>query len=38
VTFLLNGAAGIYLVSSIPHDGALNEVSVVMAILQLMGS
>lgn len=37
VTFLLNGAAGIYLVSSIPHQGALNEVSVVMAILQLMG-
>jgi hypothetical protein len=37
VTFLLNGAAGIYLVSSIPHEGALNEVSVVMAILQLMG-
>ena len=29
VTFLLNGAAGIYLVSSIPHEGALNEVSVV---------
>ena len=37
VTFLLNGAAGIYLVSSIPHEGALNEASVVMAILQLMG-
>lgn len=37
VTFLLNGAAGIYLVSSIPHEGALSEVSVVMAILQLMG-
>ena len=37
VTFLLNGAAGIYLVSSIPHEGALNEVSVVLAILQLMG-
>ncbi|MEE1886717.1 purine-cytosine permease family protein [Pseudomonas carassii] len=37
VTFLLNGAAGIYLVSSIPNEGALNEVSVVMAILQLMG-
>ncbi|VVO38619.1 purine-cytosine permease family protein [Pseudomonas fluorescens] len=37
VTFLLNGAAGIYLVSSIPHEGTLNEVSVVMAILQLMG-
>lgn len=37
VTFLLNGAAGIYLVSSIPYEGALNEASVVMAILQLMG-
>lgn len=37
VTFLLNGATGIYLVSSIPHEGALNEVSVVLAILQLMG-
>jgi len=37
VTFLLNGAAGIYLVSSIPLDGALSEVSVVLAILQLMG-
>ncbi|HWV09139.1 MAG TPA: allantoin permease [Pseudomonas sp.] len=37
VTFLLNGAAGIYLVNSIPHDGTLSEVSVVLAILQLMG-
>jgi purine-cytosine permease-like protein len=37
VAFLLNGAAGIYLVSSIPHEGTLNEVSVVTAILQLMG-
>ena len=37
VTFLLNGAAGIYLVSSIPREGELSEVSVVLAILQLMG-
>ncbi|MHC8380947.1 purine-cytosine permease family protein [Pseudomonas sp. LB3P14] len=37
VTFLLNGAAGIYLVSSIRHEGGLNEASVVVAILQLMG-
>lgn len=33
VAFLLNGAAGIYLVRSIPHEGALSEVSVLMAIL-----
>ncbi|EIJ46505.1 hypothetical protein GWL_35330 [Herbaspirillum sp. GW103] len=37
VTILLNGAAGIYLASSIPQDGPLSEVSVVMAILKLMG-
>lgn len=37
VTFLLNGVAGIYLASSIPQEGALSEVSVVLAILQLMG-
>ncbi|WP_417661659.1 purine-cytosine permease family protein [Pseudomonas sp.] len=37
VTFLLNGIAGIYLASSIPQEGALSEVSVVLAILQLMG-
>ncbi|KPH00187.1 allantoin permease [Pseudomonas sp. RIT-PI-q] len=37
VAFLLNGAAGIYLVSSIRHEGGLNEASVVIAILQLMG-
>ncbi len=37
VTFLLNGAAGIYWVSSIPHEDALTEVSVVMVIVQLMG-
>lgn len=37
VTFLLNGVAGIYLVSTIPGDGALSEVSVVLALLKLMG-
>ena len=37
VTFLLNGMAGIYLASSIPQDGALSEVTVVLAILKLMG-
>ena len=33
VTFLLNGVAGIYLVSTIPSDAALSEVSVVLALL-----
>lgn len=37
VTFLLNGVAGIYLVSIIPGDGVLSEVSVVLALLKLMG-
>lgn len=37
VTFLLNGVAGIYLVSTIPSDAALSEVSVVLALLKLMG-
>ncbi|TBV09284.1 purine-cytosine permease family protein [Phytopseudomonas dryadis] len=37
VTFSLNGVAGIYLVASIPHQGELSEISVVMAILKLMG-
>lgn len=37
VTFLLNGVIGIYLAASIPHDGALSEVSVVLAILKLLG-
>ncbi|CAB3649486.1 MAG: allantoin permease [Achromobacter sp.] len=37
VTFLLNGVAGIYLVAIIPGDGALSEVSVVLALLKLMG-
>ncbi|MCO6058754.1 allantoin permease [Pseudomonas sp. MOB-449] len=37
VTFLLNGVAGIYLAASMPRQGELSEVTVVMAILQLMG-
>lgn len=37
VTFLLNGLAGIYLVSIIPGDGPLSEVSVVLALFKLMG-
>ncbi|CAG9000577.1 MAG: hypothetical protein CENE_02577 [Candidatus Celerinatantimonas neptuna] len=37
VTFLLNGIVGIYLVSSIPQQGSLSELSVVMAILKLLG-
>lgn len=36
-TFVLNGLAGIFLASSIPHEGALSEVSVVLALLKLMG-
>ncbi|AOJ39241.1 allantoin permease [Burkholderia lata] len=37
VTFLVNGAAGIYLVSTIRGLGTLSEVSVVLALLKLMG-
>ncbi|WP_186134913.1 purine-cytosine permease family protein [Burkholderia gladioli] len=37
VTFLLNGAVGIYLVSTTPGLGTLSEVSVVLALLKLMG-
>ncbi|MEI8634453.1 hypothetical protein P4S72_25340 [Vibrio sp. PP-XX7] len=37
ITFLLNGIVGIYLAASIPQDGALSEVSVVLAILKLLG-
>ncbi|KVA59223.1 allantoin permease [Burkholderia cepacia] len=37
VTFLVNGAAGIYLVSTIPGLGTLSEVSVMLALLKLMG-
>jgi len=37
VTFLVNGVVGIYLVSSIPQDEALSEVSVVLSIIKLLG-
>ena len=37
VTVLVNGAAGSYLVSTIPGLGTLSEVSVVLALLKLMG-
>lgn len=37
VAFLLNGLAGIYLAASLPHDGAVSELSVVFALLKLMG-
>lgn len=37
VTFIVNGVIGIYLVSTIPGQGALSEVSVVLALLKLMG-
>ncbi|MGY0399099.1 MAG: purine-cytosine permease family protein [Ostreibacterium sp.] len=36
-TYLLNGVIGIYLVASIPSEVALSEISVVLAILKLMG-
>lgn len=37
ITFLLNGIAGIYLASSLPHQGPLSETAVVLAILNLLG-
>lgn len=37
ITFLLNGAAGIYLVSSFEQQGGVSEVAVVVAILNLLG-
>ncbi|MGF6610800.1 purine-cytosine permease-like protein [Paraburkholderia sp. WSM4175] len=37
VTFMVNGIVGIYLVSTISGQGALSEVSVVLALLKLMG-
>lgn len=37
MTFVVNGVIGIYLVSTIPGDGAPSEVSVVLALLKLMG-
>ncbi|MBU2966782.1 allantoin permease [Amphritea sp. 2_MG-2023] len=36
-TFMINGVIGIFLVATIPNEGALTEVSVVLAILKLMG-
>jgi hypothetical protein len=37
VAFLVSGVAGIFLVNTIPIDGALSEVSAVKAIIMLMG-
>lgn len=37
VAFLLNGLVGIFLAATIPSEGGLSEVSVVLAIIQLMG-
>ncbi|MFC6672243.1 purine-cytosine permease family protein [Marinobacterium aestuariivivens] len=36
-TFLVNGLVGIFLAATIPTEGGLSEVSVVLAIIQLMG-
>ncbi len=37
VAFLLNGLAGIFLAASLPTEGGVTEVSVVFALIQLMG-
>lgn len=37
VTFLLNGLAGIYLVGILPHQGAINEVTIAFGLIELMG-
>ncbi|MEE3643023.1 MULTISPECIES: hypothetical protein [unclassified Brenneria] len=37
ITFLLNGVAGIYLVSTFEQQGGVSEISVVVAILNLLG-
>ncbi|CPR13855.1 allantoin permease [Brenneria goodwinii] len=37
ITFLLNGVAGIYLVSNFEQQGGVSEVAVVVAILNLLG-
>lgn len=37
VAFLVNGLVGIFLVAAAPGDGPVSEVSVVFAIVQLMG-
>ncbi|TGV09316.1 allantoin permease [Alcaligenaceae bacterium 429] len=37
VAFFLSGLAGIFLVASVPLDGGLSEVSVLLALLKMMG-
>ena len=37
VTFLLNGMVGIFLAASLPTEGGVTEISVVLALIQLMG-
>jgi purine-cytosine permease-like protein len=37
VAFLLNGLAGIFLAASLPTEGGVSEVSVVFALIKLMG-
>lgn len=37
VAFLLNGLIGIFLAASLPTDGGVTEVSVVLALIKLMG-
>ena len=37
VTFLVNGAAGIFLAGTVPTPGGLSEISAVLALLKLMG-
>ncbi|SNT74050.1 purine-cytosine permease family protein [Paracoccus seriniphilus] len=37
VAFLLNGLAGIFLAASLPTEGGVTEVSVVFALIKLMG-
>jgi hypothetical protein len=36
-TFLLNGIIGIFIVATIPSEEALSEISIVLALLKLMG-
>lgn len=36
-TFLINGLVGIFLVATVPTEGGVTEVSVVLALLKLMG-
>ncbi len=37
LAFLLNGLAGIYLVSIIPHQGEIGEVTIAISLIELMG-